>query len=902
VSSRRSAPARSIGRDQWFVGREPELAVLRESLLFARRERPRLVLVEGPAGIGKTSILEHFVSEIEGRHTCVWVCGEEAESGLAMGVADQVMRAGGASDPQFLGPPAVDMVTAGTRIIERFGQLQEAGPVVLLVDDAHWADAPSLRALGFALRRLAADAVLTVVALRDERGEGVPDGLRRLASATVEVGALAVDELGALVDGELPRRAMQRLHAHTGGNPLFAKALSETVPREAWLDPGSVIAAPQAYARSVARRWSACSDGCRRLVAAVAVLGSPPALSAAAALAGLEHDGVRELEEAIERDFLKVEQRPAGRRLAFVHPLTRAAVYNQLGELRRTRLHAAAAELMPDERQAVRHLVAATAGPDAGLASRVERLAASELARGAMGLAATHLLASAQVSEGRREYERRTLLATDALLSAGDFAGARALEARIAAFAPVPMRDSVLGFLALTGGRPDDAERLLARAWEACDAAAEPGLAATIAFRSAMHASLSLDDSGVLHWTERSLASTVAGTPEHGRALTLRALALAKVGRRREAGEALGVALARDDDLGSALGVYRGWICLLDDDLTGARAHLTNAVAAASRLRRLDLSVLALVLLAAAEFAAGAWDDAVAHGERARLIAEDLEHSLVAFIWSSLIAVPAARGEWERAESYARAATQMRSGLPDRVAQIAITHAQLRSAEGDSQAVIRALSPLADEERFGAPLLWGWHHLYVDALVDCGELDAAESVLSRAEGQATARGLASVCMRLARSRGRLEAAAGRDAGAEHAFEAALELNAPLGMPYERALTLFARGQVLRRSRRRRDAAASLSAAVEVLAELGAGPVLERCERELAACGLRPAKRSLTGPPTLTPQERTVVELVRSGAGNREIAAELMLSPKTVEFHLTNIYRKLGVTSRAALLD
>ena len=234
-------------------------------------------------------------------------------------------------------------------------------------------------------------------------------------------------------------------------------------------------------------------------------------------------------EEAESGLALRVADQVARARLAFVHPLTRAAVYDQLGELRRTRLHAEAAGLMPDESQAIRHLVAATTGPDAELASQVETVAVRELGRGAMGLAASHLFASAQVSEGPREYERRTLLAADALLSAGDFSSARALEERMARFAPAPRRDSILGFLALTGGRGGRGVRCAG---------------ATIAFRSTMHASLSLDDGEVLDWTARSLTSTTAGAPEHGRALTLLALALAKVGRQREARDALDAARA----------------------------------------------------------------------------------------------------------------------------------------------------------------------------------------------------------------------------------------------------------------------------------------------------------------------------------------------------------------------
>ena len=138
------------------------------------------------------------------------------------------------------------------------------------------------------------------------------------------------------------------------------------------------------------------------------------------------------------------------------------------------------------------------------------------------------------------------------------------------------------------------------------------------------------------------------------------------------------------------------------------------------------------------------------------------------------------------------------------------------------------------------------------------------------------------------------------AEAEAAFEAAAEA-LPAGMPYERALTDFAHGRLLRRAGRRRDAAAHLSAARDTFAALDACPLLERCTRELDACGLTPIKRGPDADRTrLTPQEQSIARLAATGLSNREIAAELLLSVKTVERHLTHVYRKLGVGSRSEL--
>jgi DNA-binding NarL/FixJ family response regulator len=151
--------------------------------------------------------------------------------------------------------------------------------------------------------------------------------------------------------------------------------------------------------------------------------------------------------------------------------------------------------------------------------------------------------------------------------------------------------------------------------------------------------------------------------------------------------------------------------------------------------------------------------------------------------------------------------------------------------------------------------------------------------------------------RLARVRGRIEAAAGRLEAANVAFLSALQHIEQLGMPFEQALIRLAFGSFLRRRGKRRDAVAQLLAARASLIKLGAKPYLERSERELGACGLTPRKRQDQDRSRLTPQEVSVARLVASGLTNREVAAELVLSTKTIEFHLRQIFDKLDITSR-----
>ena len=195
---------------------------------------------------------------------------------------------------------------------------------------------------------------------------------------------------------------------------------------------------------------------------------------------------------------------------------------------------------------------------------------------------------------------------------------------------------------------------------------------------------------------------------------------------------------------------------------------------------------------------------------------------------------------------------------------------------------------------------WPWQDLYGDALVGAGRLAHAEAFLTPHEELAAARGRGSMVARLARVRGRLEAARGRVPAAEEAFRRGLVEVQRLPRPFERALLELSYGQVLRRCGRRRAAAKQLEAARDRLTGLRARPYLERCEQELSACGLDPAKRSDVDPSRLTGQELAVARLVAVGMSNRQVASKLFISIKTVQFHLTHIYAKLGFGSRAEL--
>ncbi len=219
--------------------------------------------------------------------------------------------------------------------------------------------------------------------------------------------------------------------------------------------------------------------------------------------------------------------------------------------------------------------------------------------------------------------------------------------------------------------------------------------------------------------------------------------------------------------------------------------------------------------------------------------------------------------------------------------------------------MLDALQPVRNfpvREAADEPGFWPWQDLYADALVAVRRIDEADRFLIPHEELAALRGRRTTIARLARSRGAVEAARGSSDRAEAAFARALEATTGLTVPFERARIEYAAGRFLRRTGQRRRAADLLDAAQQRFLELGAAPYAQRCAQELAASGLAPTARIGRDRVGLTSQELVVARLAAQGRSNREIADELVVSIKTIEYHLRNAFGKLGVTSRRQLPD
>lgn len=855
-----------------------------------------MALVRAGSGMGKSALLGEFAGEVVDASVIV-ARGVESESVVEFALLDRLLRATGPAIDVLSGD--VSHVQAGLLLLERLGELQDGGAAVVTIDDAHWGDPASLRALGFALRRLARERVLVVLAARDDEESALPEAIvELLADSGAVIDLVPLDErelteLALRLGVRLSPLEAARLQELTGGVPLHARALVDEVPAEAWLDAELPTTPPRSLATVVRQRLDRLGERARAVVEGAAVLGEPADLAAVSAVAGVRPERA-DLDEATSTRLLLIRRTSAGVGVAFAHPLQAAAVYDAIAPGRRSELHQRAASVTPDRLTQLRHRAAGVVGADRELVAELVEFGRLEAARGALLSAANALLSASAVSGDGAERERLRLEAIQLLITAGLTRRARRLAKGIERSPPTATRLAVLVLLAFASRDHQRAGSLLKTAWDAVDAERDPTFAASIAFLTVAHALLDLDAERALVWWERAQACGVGSHDRETRPLL--AWALTCAGR-------LDDARAELDDLPELVTLgQRGSIDLFAGDLDAARSRLSDAAARAVESRRLADAAGDFAVLTHAEYLAGAWDDAVVSAARAAAFAEDLAHELLPFVCWPLVAVSAGRGDWERAEQYLRAAEAHAAQCADHVAHLAIARAVVAAERGDPTDVVAALQPLmAIRPRLtiDEPGVWPWPELYAHALIDLGRLGEAEAFLAPREAVAEQRGRSTAVGRLARARARLIAAAGEPDAADAAFERAFV--ATRSLPYEQALTQLSHGEFLRRRKRRREAAEQLTLARDRLRLLGARPALERCERELEACGLTPSRRDGSVARGLTPQERTIAALAVRGMSNRAIAAELMLSVRTIEHHLRNAYGKLGVRSRVELL-
>ena len=933
--------------DEYFVGRVAERAVLGGLLRDAAAGQGRLGVVAGPGWIGKTALIRTFLDDSQARVR--WVCGDEDEAALPGGLLEQFGLAveGTGADPLRAGAALLATLRQWAGAAGAHGA---AGAVsVIVVDDAQWGDQLSLRALSYALRRLRDAPLLTLVAVRDDEFGRLPEGLLRLMNdlgTKIGISGLDLTEIRALTErigiGPVPSRAARRLLEHTGGVPQYVREVLHAVPREslrtALCAPDVLLPAPKSLEARTLTALAGCAGPARRLAAAAAVLGTRCRLADAAELASLA-DPLSALQGAASAGLLTEMPAVDGRCCGFPHASIRAAVYGCLGVAERAELHRRAARRTSGA-QALAHRAAACGGTDAVLARDLAAQAGVELAAGRLAPASDLYLAAARVADRGADRDRLLQAAVGLLLDLGETAGAGGLAAEIAATAPSAARSLLLGRLATAARDPRGArrwlsDRRLAATWRSRDGAADGAVTDgadggdDVAAAAGEFALLLL----ARHQTAEAAAWARRATT-HARADVTRAWARAiaaecraRAGRPDEAVASLRAELSRtapDGPGGLLLRAGLGTILFWCDELPVAARHLAAADAADHAAappgmapapdRGLRQLMTAGVRRALADYRAGAWDEAADRAGRLVTLAADLDQeSLLASAHAAAVYPAAARGQWARARAHAdAAASHAVPGDRDQLLEVVNARAALAFAADDPEAVLAAARPVAVDlagNPGAEPALLGFWPLHAHALARAGRLAEAADVLAPFADLARAHGRRSAIAVAARVQGFIHAAARRPDAARHAYQLALANLDGLGMPHEEALARLEFGRFLRHQGQRRAARRELYAARAVFARLGAVPFVVRCDAELGLDGpdgpadpAAPAVSAVAGtsawPAPLTARQLAVARAVAAGKSNQQVARDLYITVKTVEYHVSQIFARLGIDARA----
>jgi DNA-binding CsgD family transcriptional regulator len=900
-------------------GREVQLAALGE-FLDRVPEGPSALVLEGEPGIGKTTLWSKALGEAR-RRSYRALAARPSQAEAVLPYAGLIELLDGVLDEMLptLAPPqrraleaavlraeptgsATDQIAVSLALLSILRALARERPTIVAVDDLQWLDAPSARVLAFALRRFG-DEPLALVGSRRQKADPLelegaipPERLER-----IELGPLSIGTLDLLLrrrlDLPLSPPRLAALHGLCRGNPLHALELGSAIAAGGSLDPGEALPVPVTLAKLVEERIRRLSERARELLLLVAALPRP-------SLAVLRPDR-EQLDEALQTGLLVRE----GDRLSFGHPLYGSAVYAEAPPERRREAHRLLASLLEDPEERALHLALGAEAPEEAVAGPLEEAAARAAARGAPDRAAelaeqARRLTPAEQTEAEL---RRSFAAADYHAMAGDGPRARTiLERLLATLPPGSIRADAhlrLGALATNFATIADFCR---------QALAEAGEDRALGARA--HVVLGWADGlgggGFAVWEQE--ARRAAELAEEAGDTSVRALALAYLvvargllghGVQRELVERVleldpeGEIVVLGDSPRTVLGAHLVHV----DELDEARPLLEEALELAAERGWLAVQAVALNYLSLLECRRGEF--AEAH----RLAAEALELGRQLDLWNmepvtlyGIALADAHRGRVEAARRSAEAASARARSIAemDTLAGSEYVLGLLALSLGDAATAHRHLEPAVALIRSlggadSSSLLVLANE--IEALTALGEQPRAEALLSELEERADRAGRARPLALAARSRALLEAARGNLEAALASIERALAAHERLLDPFEQARTQLVHGAILRRARRRREAKAALHQALEGFEQLGTPLWAERAQEEISRLGARRSGRW-----GLTPAEAKVAELVAAGRTNREVAAELFLSVKTVEGNLSRIYRKLGVRSRAEL--
>ncbi len=895
-----------------FLDRDRERDVLDRLIAGVRAGQSRVLVLRGEAGIGKSALLGHLSAAAEGCRIAR-AAGVESEMELAFAglhalCSPMLDRLGHLPGPQrdalntafgmSAGPPP-DRFLVGLAVLSLMADVAEEQPLVCVVDDAQWLDRVSSQILAFVARRLLAERVGLVFAMRETGDEHDLEGLPEL----VVEGLAAADArrlLDATIPGRLDARVRDRILGEAGGNPLALLELPRgRTPIAVAGGFGLPVELPltSRIEQGFVRQLEPFSPDTRRLLllAAAEPVGDVPLLWRAAERLGIRPDaaGPAEAEGLVE----------IGARVRFRHPLVRSAAYRAAAAPERREVHRALAdatdaELDPDRR--AWHRARAADGPDEAVAGELERSADRAQARGGLSAAAAFLQRAAELTPDPATRVERSLVAAQAKLDVADAASASELLAA-AELGPVDelqraRLERLRAQIAFTSLRGRDAPPLLlaaARRLDSLDAAMarETYLEAIASAMFAGRLGTGPNEREVAEAAHASIRSQAEGAAD----LLLDALVT-----RFTDGYAASVA-----PLSRALSAFGGpdgggadrrwlWLaCRLAQDLWEDELwHLlaTHGVRLARETGALHLLPNALNYLAALNVHSGAFATAAALIDEVEVITQATGLPPLRYAACMLAAC---RGDHAQLQAISDASLRgaMTRGEGSAFGGFGWFTALLHNGHGQYAEALAAAKRVCEHE----DVIYRDRALVelIEAGVRSGQPDEAAAALDRLSEDTRASGTDWALGVQARCRGLLT-------DDEPCYRESIERLSRSRAVVELARSRLLYGEWLRREHRRVDARDQLRAAHDMFSRMGAHAFAERAGRELLATGETARRMSADTRDALTPQEVQVARLARDGHTNPEIGAQLFISPRTVEYHLHKVFRKIGVSTRKEL--
>jgi DNA-binding CsgD family transcriptional regulator len=883
-----------------LLGRERECQALDRVLAYARDGRSSVLAFVGEPGIGKSALLDEVAGRAEGMRV-LRARGIESEAQVPFGGLLELLRPA-LSAVDRIPPPqadalegalalrpgsAQDRFAVGAATLTLLAAHADEGPLLVIVDDAHWLDGSTAEALLFAVRRLVADPIAVVLAARD----GEPSLLDGADLPLLRLEGLDRDAAVELV-GAVPQEVADRLYDATAGNPLALLELAPEAHRVTEIPLDAPLPISTSVAQAFLRRSASLSDHARRglVLAAASDSGDLTVL----ARAGLRVD---DLAEAERTGLVRL----ADGLLEFRHPLARSAVYGQASPDERRAAHRALADALPDrdvDRRAW-HLASAAAGPDETASAALEQAAQRAHARSAYAVSATAYERAARLGADDARRGRLLLQAGDAAWLAGQAERARTLLDEAALLSPDARIEYLRGDIAARRGpvmegyallvaaaehaEPEAAVLMLSEAVDACFYAGATDRMLAAAARATALVEAGADGQAPFYAAIAEGTSRLLGGVAGGADALRRALALHESGDFGDDPRALVAASFVPVFLREAEEGRR----LIDLAIETAREH--TAIGVLPRL---------LHRLARDEAMTNRWQEAQArYHEAIRLSRETGQRTELAASLCGLAWFEGRQGKEECREHAAEGrelCIELGIGFYETWSDAALGELELglgrpaAAVEHFETQERRAREIGIDDVDMspGAEL--------VDAYLRLDRPEDAARAADDYEARARAKGQPWALARAARCRGLVE-----DDFEQH-FAEALRLHEQTPDRFETARTHLAFGARLRRARQRVRAREELRAALETFDALGPSPWADAATAELAATGETARRRDPSTLDELTPQELQIALLLAEGKTTREAAAALFLSPKTIEYHLRHVYRKLDIASRDEL--